>query len=377
LRIAVNTRFLLPDRPLEGIGRYTHELVQRMVERHPQHEFVLLFDRPFDRRFVYGPNVTPVVLRPPARHPVLWYLWFEWAVPAALRRHRADVFFSPDSYLSLASPVPTVLTVHDVVPLQMPDQIPLAPRLFYRHFLPRYIRRAEAIVTVSDYTRRSIGEAVGISTDKIEVVYNGISGHFRPEPDPTGRTLLRQKWTDGRPYFLYTGAIHPRKNVPRLLRAFDRFKSATGAPALLLLAGRFAWQTGEVRAAYEAATHRDDIRFLDYVPDDQLRHLMAGALALTYLSLSEGFGLPLVEAMQCDTPVVCSDTTALPEVAGDAALLVDPHDEQAIADALKNMWENPELRHDLVKKGRIQRQKFSWDTAADQVWSLLSRTAQR
>ncbi|MBK8969396.1 MAG: glycosyltransferase family 4 protein [Lewinellaceae bacterium] len=370
MRIAVNTRFLLPDK-LEGLGWYTHALLRRMVVSHPEDQFFFFFDRPFDPAYVYAENVTPIVLFPPARHPVLWYAWFEWAVPRALRRCKADVFFSPDCYLSLASPVPTVMTVHDLIPLQHPGQVPWWSRDYYRYFIPRYIRRANRVVAVSEFTRKAVLDGItGADPAKITTVYNGCRSIFRPLPEAE-KQRVRDAFSGGAAYFFYSGAIHPRKNIHRLIHAFDAFKKRTGAPVKLLLAGRFAWETGPVQNAFQRATFKQDIHFLGYIGEQDLARLTAGALALVNVSLSEGFGLPLVEAMYCDTPVLCSNTSALPEVAGDAALLVDPLSEQAISAALEKLFSDESLRAHLVAQGRERRNLFDWDQAAEQVYRQL------
>jgi len=369
LKIAINTRFLLPGQ-LEGFGWYTHEIVRRMVLAHPEDVFIFLFDRPFDERFVYADNVTPIVLTPRARFAPQFLAWFEWAVPRALKKYGAEVFFSPDSMCSLSTKVPTVMTCHDLVPLHFPDQVPMLHRHFLLHFLPKFLRRADRVLTVSEYVRQDIFKTCGISLEKISTVYNGCREVFRPLNEPDKQTV-RVKFAEGKPYFFYAGAIHPRKNIPRLIRAFDLFKTKTSAPMKLLLAGRFAWQTGEVRSAYEQATHRADIHFLGYVSEENLSLLTASATALTYLSLSEGFGLPILEAMNCDTPVLAANASCLPEIAGDAALLVDPLSETAIADGLEKLWRDGAFAQKLVEKGRVRREQFSWDRAAKEVYEAL------
>jgi len=365
MKIAVNTRFLLTDK-LEGIGWFTHEIVQRLVDWHPDWQFVFLFDRPFDERFLYGPNVSGIVVPPPARHPLLWYLWFEWTLPAALRRCGADVFFSPDGFCSLAARTKTLMVTHDLAHLHFPAEIPRAVRYYYNYFVPRYLRRAESVAAVSEFTKSDIIAQYGIAEDKIVVSCNGCREGFVPL-SLENQARFREKYSGGQPYFLYLGAVHPRKNIHRLIQAFDRFRAATSATVKLLIGGRFSWQTGIIRSAWEAAVHKEDIIFMGYVPETELPGLTASALALTYVSLFEGFGVPLLEAMHCETPVLTSNVSSLPEVAGDAALKVDPENVEEIAAAMKRLFEEAKLREALVEAGKKQRTRYNWDAAAKVV----------
>ena len=371
MRIAVNARFLLPGR-MEGIGRFTWEVARRLVARHPDDEFVFLFDRPFDPAYVPSGNVKPMVVAPPARHPFLWYAWFEWAVPLALHRYRADVFFSPDGYCSLRSSVPTVMVTHDLAHLHFPEAIPDLVRRYYQHYVPRYLQRAEQVVAVSAYTARDIHLQYGIPQEKISVACNGCDPAFKPLTEEE-KQRVRKQYARGLPYFFYIGAMHPRKNIPRLIAAFDLFKTRTGSPALLLLAGRLAWQTGEIRSAFDAAAHRNDIVFMGYVPDEALPSLTGAALALTYVSLFEGFGVPLLEALHCETPVLYSDVSSMPEVAGPAGLPVNPHSETSIAEGMARLWGDTALRRELTTQAAVQRLKFSWEHATDVVEEALRK----
>lgn len=373
MKIAVNTRFLLPGQ-LEGFGWYTHEIVRRMVLQHPEDQFFFFFDRPFDPRFVYAENVTPMVLFPPARHPILFRWWFEWSVCAALKKVQASVFFSPDSMCSLSSSAPTVMTCHDLVPLHFPEQVGSRHRSFLLKFLPKWLHRANHVLTVSNFVRQDIMDTCKLSPARITTVYNACRDGFKPLDEPE-KQVVRENFSSGAPYFFYAGAIHPRKNVHRLIRAFDRFKQAHPSPVKLLLAGRFAWQTGDVRSAWDQAVCKDDIVFLGYVEEAQLPLLTAAAQASLYMSISEGFGLPLVEAMACDTPVMTSNTSCLPEIAGDAALLADPLDEAAMAVGMARLWSDSTLRDQLIRAGRRRIQMFSWDKAAEEIYSILKATA--
>jgi glycosyltransferase involved in cell wall biosynthesis len=353
LKIAVNTRFLLKNK-LEGIGRFTYETMQRLAVAHPEHEFIFLFDRPYDASFIFSKNVTPVVLFPQARHPILFVWWFEWSVVQALKKYEADVFISPDNFLSLRTEVPTVLVVHDIAFVHFTDSDKWINRLYYRFFMPRFLKKAKHILTVSEFTKQDIIEHFNIEKDKITVCYNGCRKGFYPLSIDTLQS----------DYFIYMGAVHPRKNVHHLVEAFDLFKKKHKTPLKLMICGRFAWQTGAVKSAYDAAEYKNDIIFKGYVNDDEAVKLMQGALGLVYVSNFEGFGIPLLEAMHCNIPIITSNTSSMPEVVGDAAILVNPESVEEIAHALSELAFNDELRHFLIEKGRIQRTKFSWEKTA-------------
>lgn len=356
------------------MGLFTQEVMKRMVEQHPEDEFIFFFDRPFDPAFIFGKNVTPIVLFPPARHPFLFYWWFEWSVAKALKKYRADVFLSPDNFLSLKTPVKTVLVTHDLAYLHFPSQQSYFQKKYYEIFSPRFNKRADHIVAVSQFTKTDIVEQYGISLEKISVACNGCDDSFRPVGEEE-KGIIRQQYSIGQPYFFYVGAIHPRKNVHRLIDAFGLFKTATHSPVKLLIAGRFAWHAGEVKNAYDRSDFQQDIHFLGYVPDEELTKLMAGALACTYVSQFEGFGIPILQAMNSDVPVITSNTSSMPEVVGDAGLTVDPNNLQEIAKSMQLIWQDAHLRNKLIEAGKKQRGLYSWQKATDVVYAALLRVA--
>lgn len=373
MKIAVNTRFLIKGR-LEGMGLFTYEVVRRLVEQHSEHTFIFFFDRPYDPSFVFGKNVEPVVLFPPARHPFLFVWWFEWSVVRALEELKPDVFLSPDNFLSLRAKLKTVLVTHDIAHAHFPEQVSFFHRKYYQFFAPKFNRKAQRIVTVSHFTKQDLIRQYQIQPSKIAVACNGCRPFFQPLAEAEKRHV-REQYADLEPYFFYVGAVHPRKNVHRLIAAFDQFKQRTETPVKLLVAGRFAWKAGEVKAAFEASSFKKDIKFLGYVEDTELARLMGAAFACTYISQFEGFGVPVLEAMYCDVPVITSNTSSLPEVVGEAGLLVDPYSVGAIAGAMESIWEDENLRADLIEKGKLQRQKFTWQKAADIVYENLKIAA--
>ena len=377
MKIAVNTRFLLKNQ-LEGIGRFTIETFRRLAIAHPEHEFIFFFDRPFDASFIFSPNVTPIVLFPPARHPFLFIWWFEWSIARALKKYQADVFISPDNFLSLSTSTPTLLVVHDIAFTHFIDNDKFINRLYYKYFMPRFLKRANRIVTVSEFTKQDVVQHYKIDASKIDVCYNGCREEFKPINAFEKEEVLNQNanYTEGVPYFLYVGAVHPRKNAHRLIEAFDAFKKQNNTPFKLLICGRFAWQTGEVKAAFDKADYQKDIIFTGYVSDEEVVRLTAAAHAFIYVSNFEGFGLPILEAMQCDVPVITSNTSSMPEVAGDAAILVNPESVEEITNALSQLAFDENLRQHLIEKGRIQRLKFSWDKTATIIYDNILKTVQ-
>ncbi|MEX2589828.1 MAG: glycosyltransferase family 1 protein, partial [Chitinophagales bacterium] len=337
MKIAVNTRFLLSGQ-LEGIGWFTHETLKRITRNHPEHEFIFFFDRPYSQEFIFSDNITPIVLYPPARHPLLFYVWFEWSVKNALKKHKADAFISSDGFMSLSTDVPTLLVIHDLAFEHFPEHINWWDRKYYRYFMPKFAKAAKRIATVSNYSKQDIVKHYGVSENKIDVVYNGVNDKFKIDNASNHSTKIEQS------YFLFAGAIQPRKNLGNILRAFDSFKAKTNAPILLIVAGRKAWRYEQDLLVWENMQFKDDVQFIDHQTPQQLSVLMQNALALVYVSLFEGFGIPIIEAMRCKTPVITSKTSSMPEVAGDAGLLCNPNKPAEIADAMTRIYENPELR---------------------------------
>jgi glycosyltransferase involved in cell wall biosynthesis len=372
LKIAVNTRLLIKDK-LEGIGWFTFENLKRITTQHPEHEFHFLFDRKFSDEFVFAENVHPHVVFPQARHPFLYYLWFEHSIPKVLKKIKADLFFSPDGYLSLKTDVPSINVFHDLNFEHYPKDLPLLERKFYRSFFPRYAEKAKRIATVSEYSKLDISQQYGISTKKIDVVYNGANESFKPL-DELSKLEVRKKFTGGSPYFLFVGSLHPRKNLTRLFAAFDQFKNQDNQGIKLVIVGEKKWWTESIRTAYESMKNKDEVIFTAHLNSENLHKLLASALAITYVSYFEGFGIPIVEAFYCDTPVITSNVTSMPEVAGDAALLIDPFSIDSIAGAMQKISVDENLRNSLIEKGRERRKMFSWQKTSERLWNSIEKT---
>jgi len=373
LKIAVNTRLLLKDK-MEGIGWFTYETLSRITKSHPEAEFIFFFDRPWDESFVFSDNVKPVAVFPQARHPILYYVWFHMMLPRLLKKHKPDLFLSPDGYLPLKTKTPTLPVYHDLNFEHYPFDLPAAERFYYRRFFPQYARQATRIATVSEYSKQDIIKQYGISKEKIDVVHNGVNPAFQPL-EKQEQEKVRQQHTSGKPYFLFVGALHPRKNPVNLFKAFELFKQETNAPHVLALAGNLKWWTAPIKKAYEENHFKNDILLLGRQPFDELQKLMASAEALTYVSYFEGFGIPIVEAFQSGTPVITSNITSMPEVAGEAALLTDPFRPDSIAEAMKKITNDDTLKQEMILQGKKRAARFSWGKTAENLWESMMKTA--
>lgn len=368
MRIAVNTRFLIKGQ-LEGIGRYTHEICKRMVENHPNDEFHFFFDRAYDESFLYGPNVKAHVLLPPARHPYLWKIWYEWAVRRKLKSIKADVFYSPDGYLSLKADTPTVLVIHDLAFKHFPEHLSKSIARYYNQNTPKFATAADKIITVSNASKNDIISSYDVKKEKVAIVFNGIS------PDQYlasfDRNALKEKYAFISPFFLYLGAIHPRKNVVRILKAFEKFKLENNSDHKLIIAGRKAWKSKEFENTLQSMQYESDVKLLGFIPDDMLKELMAIASALVYVSLFEGFGVPIILALAHKTPVICSNRSSMPEAAGGFAKEVNPERIEEIAEAMKYYAdENNRLKDPNAIDTHLA--SFNWDLSADQTYHILN-----
>ena len=357
MEIVVNTRLLLKNR-LEGIGWFTYETLKRITTSHPHDHFIFLFDRDFDEEFIFSDNITPVILSPQARHPFLFYWWFELSVANFLNKYQADVFVSPDGYLSLNAKVKQLAVIHDLNFEHYPNDVPFLVRKYYKYFFPKFAQKATRIATVSEYSKNDIVQHYQINPSKIDVVYNGCNELYSPINEVL-KQQTKQKFSKNCDYFLFVGALHPRKNISRLFKAFDKFKSTQSSDIKMLVVGEKYYWTSEIKQTYINMKYREDVVFTGRLLPEDLKTVFGAALALTYVPYFEGFGIPIIEAMNCDVPVITSNITSMPEVAKDAALFVDPESEKSIIGGIERIFSEPKLHDELSNKGLSQAKKFS------------------
>ena len=368
--IAVNCRLLLKNR-LEGIGWFTYQTLRRITQDHPEHRFIFIFDRPYDPSFIFSDNITPVVAGPPTRHPILWFLWFEFVIPRILRKYKADIFFSPDGFLSLRTRVRSIPVIHDISFAHRPEDLPFWVRIYYNFFFPRFARKAYRICTVSLYSQKDIIKTYGIARPVIRVVYNGVNEAYKPIPDLEVRQV-RTQYTHGKPYFLFVGSLHPRKNLENLLKGYYRFVEKTGMEVKMVVVGEKMWTShNRIQDLPQPLQRRGagaSVVYTGRLEPAELYRVMGGALALTFVPWYEGFGIPVVEAMAAGVPVLTSTLTSLPEVGGQAVIYANPGSVDEIANGMERLATDPELRARLIAGGLDRCRMFSWDKTARKVW---------
>ena len=351
-----------------GIGRYAINLTRAMLAeaaaRRPDLEFVIFTAPQTSRRVMEEFRGSCDELFLNARSSVLRSLAL---IPAALRRMRVDVFHGMD-HVGIPFVGRTgkyVVSVHDLIPLILPHTFPARHRAVVRLALARVRRQADRIIVPSHAVERDVLERLGVREDRVAVVAHGCEPRFQPAPDETALRPAAARYGLPPRYVLAVGTLEPRKNLTTLLRAFARLRGAAGDPPPgLVLAGARGWLDSSIHDTVRSLGLEDVVRVPGFIDDDDLPAVYRGAEMFVFPSLHEGFGLPLVEAMACGVPVVASNSSALPEVAGGAALLVDPRDVDALAAAIGRVLRDRALRERLRAAGIARAGQFSWETAA-------------
>ncbi len=355
-----------------GVETYERALVRGIAQHDRDNEYhVFCLDENAPATFgVEQNNVHFHVLG--SRHRVLG---LAASLPLELLRRRVDLFhatyvpppFSPREY---------VFTLHCSSTFVYPEFCPPRIRARLDYLTAKGLKKARMVICVSENVRDIVAERFGIPSERMTVVHNGVGNHFRPYAEEETRRVLKERYGVTGRFFVSVARLQARKNIARVLEAFDRFRRDSPSDVKLVLAGKKSWTSDEIDPAIERLGLRPHIIELGYVPHEDLPYLYGGAEMLVFPSLWEGFGLPVVEAMACGTPVVTSNVSSLPEVAGGAAVLVDPMSVDEIADGIHRLSEDGALRDSLRKRGLEWARSFTWEKTAERTLDVYHRAAE-
>jgi len=351
-----------------GIGTYTRELLSslRFTDLNPKIFNAGETDYSKDSINLPGSGILPGLL-------TLGQVDIGWKA----NKLNLDLFHDPTGTAPLLfTHSSRVVTICDAFPFVQPHSSALLERVIYRYWLPRILPRIDSVITISQQSKSDIIHHLPLKSEKITVTPLAAGAKFRPVPSTENEPILAQHEVES-PYILYVGSIEPRKNLVRLLEAYALLRDWSEEWGLVIVGARNFWKSTPVAEKVKQLKLEDCVHFTGYVPDKDLPVLYSAADLFVFPSLYEGFGLPVLEAMACGTPVVTSNSTSLPEVAGEAALLVDPYDVEAIAEAMMRVLSDPELAADLRQRGLARAKQFTWEKTARETIKVYERVLGR
>lgn len=353
-----------------GARRVTINTLLEMVRLQPDHQYVV-FSNCRHAQLNNTMIVQNTLKCPPLIPQAVWdqFLFPHLAVPMATNKFKADAIHYTNNIVSYWGKTPAVVTIHDMTPFILPETFIHWHGVYLRSCFRFAVNKAAKIITVSENSKADICRILKVNEEKIVVIPN--AAMLENTDDDAGTINLQEKFGITRPFLLYVGAVHPRKNVGRLIEAYAQLKTSKGIPHQLVIAGALRWQADKSIQTEALKKVKDDIVFTGRVNDNELISLYQNCDLFVYPSLYEGFGLPVLEAMSQGAPVVTSNVSSLPEVAGDAAILINPEDTNDLAQGIWNILSNQELADQLREKGKKQANQFSWEYTAKKVLEVL------
>jgi glycosyltransferase involved in cell wall biosynthesis len=372
--IAINTKITGKNAVAEN-DNFAFETLRRIIKLHAEHTFVLITEKALIDELASFKNVINVALGSQKKNPVWWYLWYNIKIPAVLKKYKADVFMSYDGIASLVAKVPQCIFINDLTFIHQSSLFKESNLLFYKTIIPRSIQKAKIIFTVSEFCKTDVVKHYKTNAGKIEIVYNGINENFK-EISYDEREKVKTKYSDGNEYFVYTGEIGTHKNLLNLLKAFSAFKKRQKSSMQLLIAGKQGWKYEDFFESLRLFKFKEDVKILKELSPEELIKITAAAYALVYPSFYESFASQALQAMKSAVPVIASSTSALPEICADAALYADTKSFKEIAIKMMLLFKDENLRNELIKKGKIQAEKFNWDITSAIIWRNIEKIIQ-
>lgn len=370
MKIVFNTTALLN---IHQQDKYLlHESLKRLIIKYVEHEFIIMTGRTDGAPYLVGKNVTTVITRQPLQHILLRKLWFDFKLPAILKKYQADVFVSADVFCSLTTAIPQCLLLDDLAFFYKPEALKRSYSFFYKRYLPKFFNKAKTIAVVSASFKNDLSHRYTIGDGKIDVIYPAPKAAFLPMAE-TVKEEIKDKYCGGKSFFISAQRVHSAKSLMNLLKAFSIFKRRQKSNWKLVVTGSLENYSKSLTKSLKAYKYRDDLVLTGVVEAAELVKLMGAAYALIHFGHRDGISGSLLEAMNCHIPVVASEDPFSKEIAGDAALYANTDDYSDIAEKMMLLYKDESLRNSLVEKGQAVIQQYNWVRTADVLWKSIQK----
>ena len=372
--IAINTRALPDDYP-EDYKYFVSEVLDRITSKNPEHHFIILGDKKNNYEFGICSNVLQIIAGPASAHSLVMKYWLEVKLPALLKKHKANFFLSFDGTCSLSGKVPQYLVFPDI----FFDNFSFTKKnrlRFYKKNISKFLEKANSIAVTSDFAKRKIINQYNLDASKIDVVFAGADTKFMPANDEK-KNVVKEKYTEGKEFFLYRGSINNSENLINLLKAFSVFKKRQKTNMKLVLAGSVSKDYQSFNDSLKTYKYRNDIVLIQNADREELIKLSSTAYVFINVSLRDRFNTSVIEAMRCAVPIIIPENSSMQEITKDAALYADGTNHTDIADKMMLIYKDEKLHKELIQKGKLISEKYDWDKTAALVWNSILKAADK
>ena len=365
---------MLPDEFPDAYRYFIYETFKRIVGNNPQQDFIFITDKKNGQPFIESKNAKTITVAATARYSLLWQYWYDVKITAALKKHKADLFISCDGICSTTAKIPQCLLLHDLNSLYPTGFIKKNHAAFYKKNTAKFLRKAATIATLSEFSKKKIVTEYDIPVDKITAVYSGVDEIFKPM-NIDEKQRVKNNYTNSTEYFLYTGEIHQRRNIVNLLKAFSVFKKRQQTNMKLMLVGIDSTSHIKFKEDLKSYKYRNDVVLLNGIEEIERARIIAAAYGLIYPSAQDGFAIPVLEAIQCEVPVIIPENSSMREILEEGALYIDEGNHTAIAEKMMLLYKDENKRKDLFEKSKGVSSRFNWDTTAELFWKTILKIA--
>jgi len=370
MRIAVDAR-LLQSSEMPELSEFTKEVFTRLAEQRTQHQFIFFVDSAFSGSITFSQNVTVVAITPAPTNILLYKWWYDIKLTLALKRNKADIFVATYGLGSLTTSVPQVFIIRDLAFLRKKNYFPYSSYSFYKKFTDGFIKKAKAVVTLTDFIKDELVSRYKLEKDVIETVGRGVNVSYKPITWEE-KEQIKERYAAGCEYFIFANSIH-RSNLLNTLKAFSIFKKWQKTNMKLFITGNFDEASKKELQKLVNYKYRNDVIVKEELPASEKPAVVAASYAMIFPSFYEGFGTPVLEALQSGVPVITSESSSMSEIAGDAALYINPSKPEDIAEQMKKIFKDEQLGSKLIEAGIQRAALYSWDKTTALFWKVIEQ----